>query len=805
MKGLNCWSVEEVAIQNRNYYLNGENFEKCDESCAVCLNKGNNCLECQMNYYFINGFKNGTCFFYPLEKYALGLVDGETVYLPCYSICKYCNQVSQSFLFQQCIECDEINYTLDLYSLNQSYCIPKNNINSYFIKDMEKWYIEDFEGIKDFEITNEKMLLDYQRLLQSSKFQNLTYKRVNECPPNKPYVIFSTRQCVSSCSSKNLIEHGIFMTKKLYEYNGICYDECPNGSEKDDINLTCKEINEYVKTNKTYTKEYYDEVRNDIILKYLGDDYAKKTVQYIRAPDFSSYHLEVTLEEEKISHMMELKVPIYNFSKCINKLIEYYHLNESENIYVEIMENNDINTNNIINSTSYKFFKDDGKILNHSCCENLNIEVKKNINRDYIDISFLSLFESVINQSLNISEIENDYCMPLSINGSDWTVEERASLVNKTRNLCDEGCSFISFDYVYNYSLCECKITEENNNIPNEIKEQVMGSEFMEKIIEILKEGNFKYFLCKKTISIDNFFKVNWIKIISILFNIIYIILLVLFFIKVYKSFEEIFLNRLRNLYLNREEDENNLIEDDNNNNNNNDDDEITEDFHEAKMKGIHFWRTYWIYLKQKLIIFTFFINDGEFYSKIFKFIQINIFLENCYFLNGLLLTEKYITFRKNFHGDEFQYAITKEYKRLILIIVLYLFIDFINSYFFNFSSKLEKADNIYKKYNNINEYKEKIRYLKKLSQIKLIIGFILVLIAQVAITFYISIFGIINSHSQIPYIIFYIITLVGFIIFYFIAFFFITFIRCISIGIKSDWIEILFKFSVWLADLFKF
>ena len=90
-------------------------------------------------------------------------------------------------------------------------------------------------------------IIDYQRLLQSYKFQNLTYKRVNECPPNKPYVIFSTRQCVSSCSSKNLIEHGIFMTKKLYEYDGISYDECPNGSEKDDMNLICKEINEYVK------------------------------------------------------------------------------------------------------------------------------------------------------------------------------------------------------------------------------------------------------------------------------------------------------------------------------------------------------------------------------------------------------------------------------------------------------------------------------------------------------------------------------------------------------------------------------
>ena len=147
-------------------------------------------------------------------------------------------------------------------------------------------------------------IIDYQRLLQSSKFLNLTYKRVNECPPN----IFSTRQFVNSCSSKNLIEHGIFMTKKLYEYNGICYDECPNGSEKYDMNLICKEINEYVKqSNINYIKEHYNEIRGDIILQYLGDNYIRGTVECIRASDFSSYHLEVTLEEEKISQMMELK------------------------------------------------------------------------------------------------------------------------------------------------------------------------------------------------------------------------------------------------------------------------------------------------------------------------------------------------------------------------------------------------------------------------------------------------------------------------------------------------------------------
>ena len=99
---IDCWTEDEVKKENRNYILNPltKKFEKCDDSCAQCEITKNNCLECQNNYYYINGHKNGTCFHYPLEKYSLGFVNGDTVYLPCFHLCKYCHQVSKSFLYQ---------------------------------------------------------------------------------------------------------------------------------------------------------------------------------------------------------------------------------------------------------------------------------------------------------------------------------------------------------------------------------------------------------------------------------------------------------------------------------------------------------------------------------------------------------------------------------------------------------------------------------------------------------------------------------------------------------------------------------
>ena len=284
LTGFNCWLISEVKLKHKNYFLNNLNqFEQCDISCAECETKKDNCLECQMNYYYIDGHKNGTCFPYPLRQYALININGESVFSSCFHLCENCNQISQSFLYQQCSKCDEIDYTLDEYSLNESYCIPKDKSDSYLIKYQTKWYIKNFTGIESLIIENKKMILDYYKLLNKEIFKNLTYEIVEECPVDKPYVIYSTRQCVSSCYSNNLIEFGIFMTKQLYLYNNICYDKCPYGSIEDNENFSCIEINKYL-INLDFSIDYFKNNKSyENIMKYLGDEYSKKTIQFIRA------------------------------------------------------------------------------------------------------------------------------------------------------------------------------------------------------------------------------------------------------------------------------------------------------------------------------------------------------------------------------------------------------------------------------------------------------------------------------------------------------------------------------------------
>ena len=60
---------------------------------------------CNINYYNIYGYKNGTCFSNPLPKYGLIISDNEIYFEKCFKFCKFCSQVTISFLYQQCQEC----------------------------------------------------------------------------------------------------------------------------------------------------------------------------------------------------------------------------------------------------------------------------------------------------------------------------------------------------------------------------------------------------------------------------------------------------------------------------------------------------------------------------------------------------------------------------------------------------------------------------------------------------------------------------------------------------------------------------
>ena len=223
-----------------------------------------------------------------------------------------------------------------------------------------KWYIEDFENIYELNSFNAELDNNNERLLSNEKYRNMDYKIVINCPKNKPYIIYSIRQCVSSCNSLNLLEFGLFMTKKLYLYNNICYNECPYGSIKNNQTFTCDEVNKYISVDNNISVELFIENSQNYINEYLSE-YANNSVGINRINDFSNYLYNIDTNN---SFKMELYMPIFDFSECIEKMKLHYQLNNNINIFSNIMEfNTQVNkdgkfnyNSNSVNSTTYQFF-----------------------------------------------------------------------------------------------------------------------------------------------------------------------------------------------------------------------------------------------------------------------------------------------------------------------------------------------------------------------------------------------------------------------------------------------------------------
>ena len=764
--GFNCFSFAEVYSKYSNYFLNINNkFEKCDISCERCETK-NECLNCSPNYYYIYGNENGTCFHEPLAKYGLTKINDNLYFIPCFKSCKYCNKVSQSLLNQQCTECDEIDYTLDIYSYNKYLCIPKDNSNLPSIKEKTKWYIDgDFNELN---IANKGLTIDYEKLLNNENYYNLSYKIVEKCPENKPYIIYSIRQCVSSCKSSNLIENGIFMTKKLYLYNNICYHECPYGSIEDDINDICIEINNHISINKSLTSNEFKENNELYILKYLTES-ANNTVEILRAYDFSNYFYN---QNENYSHQLQLQMPIFNFTECIEKLKTEYNL-FNNNFFYGIMEYNDqINKNEkyidnlyLINSTSYQFFLENSTLLNYGICEGLNITTEKRIEVNRINIDIFNKVEEMFNISLfdNNNEIYNDYCTPFSIDNKDLTLYERQLLISQYYRPCDDDCIFQLFNFTTNYSRCVCPIKDINEKISlkDKISEKIKDNEYINLLTH---SSNYKYFKCYKAflflVKKQKGQKRNFFFYISIFFILIQFPLLCFLCdgLKSYirniiingikkaknkknlsldndvfnnigktKEFNIVTYNIKKNIdndlpisYRRYNTDQNDKNDDiieitqqyKNNVLKTNSNDKYSEmDFEKAKKNDKR--GNYRIIcddlIKNACIILK--INNDDF---VFIIYQIMIYLHTFFFVNTLLFTDNYIKDSNTYNKIEIEFLITKEFDRYIYTIIICLFI-------------IQCINGLYK-----------------------YIFYIIVSLLHLVYGYYITIFGYINSHIQI-------------------------------------------------------
>ena len=269
---------------------------------------------------------------------------------------------------------------------------------------------------------------------------------------------------------------------------------------------------------------------------------------------------------------IQRKMPLFNFTECFNMIKD--HNDNIKDIYVILMEfNNQKYVNEQyqfltrpISPTTFQFFTQNFEyegFLDYSICNNMEIEVSKSV--DTVKMDFQKIKD--IEQKYNISVYKNetnfrDYCTPLNINNKDLTVYDRQIFLFNNAMPCDNGCTFVNFDYATNYSTCLCKMhyEDEDINLLNEISEKFKENELIEKFIKLKEKGNWKYFKCYKQAFVlqNKNEKHNWIRYISMLLLLIVLALQILHYISVQalitsdknesKKEEESTVNSLKNL-----------------------------------------------------------------------------------------------------------------------------------------------------------------------------------------------------------------------------------------------------------------
>ena len=449
-------STNCLTCNNSNYYLylgncvsecpNGSFIDSKNNSICLCPNvkckecnfeslENSLCISCNDGYYpkineylnngtFINCYKNPEGFY--LDK-------NESLYKPCYNICKTCNDYGDE-KNNNCNECI-LNYTLKNDFTNDSNCYRNCTFNYYF--DNENNYI----------CTNNE-----------------------QCPDEYNKYIEEKKRCIDECSNDNVYK---------YEYHNKCYSECPlrtksnnytcliecledlpyeivknhkcvkNCSISDMAKKLCILSNKNIEKNDEKLEEFLSNLRKMIISGEL--DISNVTNGEDIIIEENGISLTITTTENQKRNKNNNMTTI-NLGKCEDKIKESYKISKEKVLYllkIDVYEKG-----MLIPKIEYEIYYP----LIGEKLVNLSLSVCSD---SKIDISIpVSINETEIDKHNSSSAYYNNICYTsTSKNGTDITLTDRKTeFVENNFTLCEENCDFTGYDSNTKKALCSCKI-----------------------------------------------------------------------------------------------------------------------------------------------------------------------------------------------------------------------------------------------------------------------------------------------------------------------------------------------------------
>ena len=128
------------------------------------------------------------------------------------------------------------------------------------------------------------------------------------CPKEYPKLIKNKKKCISKCINDNVYQ---------YEYNNICYDNCPNRTYYSNINKICYDNN--------MTVENYIQKEISKIREYITNGKMNDTDYIVKIGNVSIQFTNSEIQNNNINK----NISTIDFGLCENDLRNIYKINKS--------------------------------------------------------------------------------------------------------------------------------------------------------------------------------------------------------------------------------------------------------------------------------------------------------------------------------------------------------------------------------------------------------------------------------------------------------------------------------------------
>ena len=452
--------TNEIINKSENSY--DDIINKCNDEKKI-MNKNGDCVcNNEKGYYIlkINELLFGKeCYNLETKPQNFYLNKENKYFDECFENCKTCDYNGNDDE-NNCTSCIE-NYVFLPSTKNNTNCVPKCDFYYYYT----------YYGL--YSCTN--------------NFQ---------CPDSVHLLIRKKNKCIDNCSKDNIYK---------YQYNGECFEECPENTKINNYKCEIKNTNicslGLFELNLTYAD--IDGSNIDSIIKNYVEEFNYTNNQIVNYTN-KEYTLVIYKNSSCIKELL-LKIPQIDFGNCYKKVKEAYNI--KEDLIIAILDKYIQNQNSI---TTYSLFNPvNGEKLNTSkICKDDVITMKENIlSLPGVNPSLIKFFAD---QGINVFNISDrfyiDICFSYkSPNNKDIPLNYRLKLFFPNISLCDDGCVIKGVDLKTMESICNCPFNEFSKIFSGTLK----YADYLGDIYSFISESSFEVVFCFKNIFIYEYFKKN--------------------------------------------------------------------------------------------------------------------------------------------------------------------------------------------------------------------------------------------------------------------------------------------------------